>query len=92
MPKEKVTLTLDAAQVAELRMLAGARSLSAAVDAAVMAHIAKLRQNAAIDQWLAEADKEWGPVSPATKRWAAEVLDGWEALRDSETERPSRAG
>ena len=32
MAKEKVTLTLDAVQLDELRRLAGARSLSAAVD------------------------------------------------------------
>ena len=35
MAKEKVTLTLDTAQLDELRRLAGARSLSAAVDSAV---------------------------------------------------------
>lgn len=39
--EEKVTLTLDAAQLEELRRISGARSLSAALDRAVAAYLAK---------------------------------------------------
>jgi hypothetical protein len=54
MAKEKVTLTLDAAQLEELRRISGARSLSAAVDSAVAAHLARWRHLRAVDDWLAD--------------------------------------
>jgi hypothetical protein len=79
MAKEKVTLTLDADQLDELRRLAGARSLSAAVDNAVAAHLAKWRHLSAVDDWLAELEREHGPVAPETLEWAAQVVERWEA-------------
>ena len=53
MAKEKVTLTLDAVQLEELRHISGARSLSAAVDSAVAAYLARWRHLQAVDDWLA---------------------------------------
>jgi len=81
MAKEKVTLTLDSAQLAELRELAGARSLSAAVDNAVAAYLAKWRHLAAVDDWLAELERDHGPVAPETLEWAAQVVDQWDRGR-----------
>ena len=79
MAKEKVTLTLDSKQLEELRNIAGARSLSAAVDNAVAAYLAKWRHLAAVDDWLAELEREHGPVAPETLEWAAQVVDRWDA-------------
>lgn len=79
MAKEKVTLTLDAATVDELRSLVGRRSLSSAVDAAVSAHVARLRHLASVDEWLAELEQEHGPVPTETLEWAARLVDDWEA-------------
>lgn len=79
MAKEKVTLTLDAGNMAALRSLVGRRSLSASVDAAVAAHVARLRHLAAVDEWLAELDREHGPVPEETLEWAARLVDDWES-------------
>ncbi len=81
MAKEKVTLTLDAANLAALRALVGPRSLSAAVDAAVAERITRLRHLAAVDEWLAELETSYGPVPPETLEWAARLVDDWEANR-----------
>jgi hypothetical protein len=81
MAKEKVTLTLDAVPLDELRRLAGARSLSAAVDSAVSAYLAKWRHLAAVDDWLAELEREHGPVPAETLEWAAQVVERWESGR-----------
>lgn len=88
MPKEKVTLTLDAEQLGELRSLVGARSLSATVDQAVGAHLSRLRHLRAVDEWLAELEAEHGPVDPETLEWAARVVDEWASTGD----RPAKAG
>jgi hypothetical protein len=77
MAKEKVTLTLDADQLRELRSLVDARSLSATVDQAVGSHLARLRHLRAVDGWLAEMDAEHGPVDPETLEWAARIVDEW---------------
>ncbi len=77
MAKEKVTLTLDAENLAALRALVGARSLSASVDDAVASHVARLRHLAAVDEWLAELDREHGSVPPETLEWAARLVDDW---------------
>ncbi len=77
MTKEKVTLTLDAGQLEELRRLAGARSVSAAVDRAVSAYLAKWRHLAAVDDWLAELERDHGPVPPETLEWAAQFVERW---------------
>lgn len=81
MTKEKVTLTLDADRLSELRKLVGARSLSAAVDNAVDAYLARLRHLDAVDEWLAEMEREHGPVPPETLEWAAQIVGEWESRR-----------
>lgn len=92
MAKEKVTLTLDAEQLSELRQLAGARSLSAAVDSAVSAYLAHWRHLAAVDDWLAELERDHGPVPPETLEWAAQVVERWEAGTPDAPVRSRRAG
>ena len=77
MPREKVTLTLDSEYLKELRHLVGARSLSAAVDTAILAYLARLRHLAAIDEWLVELEREYGPVPPETLDWAARLVEEW---------------
>jgi hypothetical protein len=89
MPREKVTLTLDSGHLEELRKLAGARSLSAAVNNAVRAYLAHLRHLAAVDDWLAELEREHGPVPSETLEWAAKLVDKWE---ESRLKRGRRAG
>ncbi len=79
MAKEKVTLTLEASQLQELRDLAGARSLSGAVDTAVKVYLARLKHLAAVDEWLTELEREHGPVPPETLEWAAQLVDQWES-------------
>jgi len=92
MPKEKVTLTLDSANLAALRSLVGSKSLSATVDAAVAAHVSLLRHLAAVDEWLAEMDAQYGPVPAETLEWAARLVDDWEAgLSGSATAKPTKA-
>jgi hypothetical protein len=59
MVKEKVTLTLDSEHLAELRSLVGARSVSATVDAAILAYLQRMRRLVAVDEWMAE--REHGP-------------------------------
>ncbi len=91
MAKEKVTLTLDGDQLAELRQLVGARSLSAAVDGAVAAHLARLRHLVAVDEWLAEMEREHGPIPDETLEWAARLVERWDAERATRPKR-RRAG
>lgn len=79
--KEKVTLTLDAVQLEDLRRIAGARSLSAAVDAAVAAYLARLRHLASVDEWLAELEREHGPIPSETLDWAARLVEEWDESR-----------
>ncbi len=77
--KEKVTLTLDATDLQELRDIVGARSLSAAVDSAVRAYLAHLKHLTAVDAWLTELEREHGPIPPETLEWAAQIVDRWDA-------------
>jgi len=81
MPREKVTLTLDGGNLQELRRLVGARSLSAAVDSAILAYLVRLRHLSAVDEWLVELEREHGPVPPETLDWAARLVEDWEAGR-----------
>jgi hypothetical protein len=87
MAREKVTLTLDNEHLEELRKLVGARSLSAAVDNAVSAYLARLRHLTAIDSWLAELEREHGPVPAETLEWATKLVDEWESGRAKRGER-----
>jgi predicted transcriptional regulator len=91
MVKEKVTLTLDGAQLEELRQLVGARSLSATVDSAVAAYLARLRHLSAVDEWLADLEREHGPVPPETLEWAAQLVEQWEKGRPRPVTRRRRA-
>ena len=85
-----MTLTLDSERLRELRSLVGARSLSAAVDDAVSAYLSKARHLAAVDEWLAEMDRDHGPVPAETLEWAARLVDQWSSGRESPM--PRRAG
>ncbi len=89
MAKEKVTLTLDADRLAELRKLVGARSLSASVDNAVNAYLARLRHLEAVDDWLAEMEREHGPIPPETLEWAAQLVNEWDSDRRKRNRRQS---
>jgi hypothetical protein len=91
MAKEKVTLTLDADQLRELRSIAGARSLSAAVDNAVAAYLGKWRHLAAVDDWLTELEREHGPVATETLEWAAQLVERWDTSR-GQPSKGKRAG
>lgn len=77
MAKEKVTLTLEAETLAGLRALVGGKSLSASVDAAITAHLSRLRHLAAVDDWLAELEQKHGPIPPETLDWAARIVERW---------------
>ena len=77
MPKEKVTLTLDAGNLAALRSLVGSRSLSASVDRATAAHVARAKHLAAVDEWLGEMEEAHGPIPPETLEWAGQLVDDW---------------
>ncbi|MBV9949431.1 MAG: hypothetical protein JOZ69_21495 [Myxococcales bacterium] len=81
MAKEKVTLTLESESLRALREMVGPRSLSETVDAAVAAHISRLRHAKEVDQWLAEMEADFGPVPPQTLEWAARMVGDWERRR-----------
>jgi len=87
MAKEKVTLTLDAGRLAELRDRVGSRSVSATVDAALAAYLDRLRHLAAVDEWLVELDREHGPVPAETLEWAAHLIENWETTRSQDDSR-----
>jgi hypothetical protein len=92
MAKEKVTLSLDTESLRELRELVGARSLSAAVDDAVGVHVARLRHLAAVDEWLAELERSYGPIPPETLEWAAQIVERWESTATRAARRARRTG
>jgi hypothetical protein len=77
MAKEKVTLTLDAENLAALRELVGNRSLSAAIDRAIAAHVERVKHLTAVDEWLAELEEKHGPIPQQTLEWAGQLVDDW---------------
>jgi hypothetical protein len=81
MPKETITLTLDAGRLAELRARVGSRSVSAAVDAALAGYLEQLQHRAAVDEWIAELERDHGPVPVETLEWAARLVEDWEQTR-----------
>jgi hypothetical protein len=81
MAKEKVTLTLDAENLAALGALVGPRCLSAAVDTAVAERLARLQHLAAVDEWVTELDQTYGPVPSETLERAARLVEQWDAKR-----------
>ena len=92
MAKEKVTLTLDAGQLEELRRTVGARSLSSTVDSAVAAYLARLRHLTAVDDWLAELERDHGPIPTETLEWAAQLVEQWDTARAPRPKPRRRAG
>jgi hypothetical protein len=89
MTREKVTLTLDADKLRELRELVGARSVSAAVENAVSAYLFHLRHLSAVDEWLVEMEREYGPIPSESLDWAAKLVNEW---RSGSPKRRRRAG
>ena len=87
MAKEKVTLTLDAGNVAELRSMVGPRSLSAVIDNAIAAHLQRLRHLAAVDEWLGEMEVAHGSVPVETLQWAAQTIDQWNSGQQPKSRR-----
>lgn len=87
MPRQKITLTLPAETLDELRQLVGARSLSATVERALDDHLVRLRHLAAVDEWLVEMEREHGSVQPQTLEWAARLVGEWDAGRRRRTRR-----
>jgi hypothetical protein len=77
MAKEKVTLTLDANNLAALRTLVGPRSLSAEVDRAIAAHVERLKHLSAVDDWLEDLQNEHGPIPTETLEWANRLVNEW---------------
>jgi hypothetical protein len=77
MAKEKVTLTLDSGNLAALRSVVGSRSLSASIDRAIAAHVARMKHLAAVDEWLEELEETHGPIPPDTLEWAGRLVDDW---------------
>lgn len=92
MAKEKVTLTLDADNLAQLRNLVGNRSLSAGMDEALADRLAHLRHLAAVDTWLAELEATDGPVSEAAMAYADETFAQWDATARTAADPVRRAG
>jgi Arc/MetJ family transcription regulator len=77
-PTEKVSLTLDARALAEVRRRVGKRGVSAYVDDAVRAKLQRER----LTRWLDEMDAEYGPPSDKVRREAErEWARGSAALR-----------
>jgi hypothetical protein len=77
MAKEKVTLTLESATLADLRRLVGSRSVSAEVERAVSERVARLKHLASVDELLRELDAAHGPVPTETLDWAAREVSAW---------------
>ncbi len=82
-----MTLTLDADNVAELRTMVGPRGLSAAIDAALAAHLHRLRHLTAVDEWLDEMDVVHGPVPAETLQWASQTIDEWDSAHQPRSHR-----
>jgi len=47
----------------------------------------KRRHLAAVDEWLAELDREHGPVPVETLEWAAHLVEDWEVARPQDDSR-----
>lgn len=77
MAKEKVTVTLDAKNLAALRSLVGPRSLSASIDRAIATEVARRQHLVAVDEWLDELEAEHGPIPTQTLDWAGRLVDDW---------------
>ena len=77
MAKEKVTLTLDAKNLAAFQSFVDQRSLQASPAQPISEHVAQRHELVAVDDWLQELEAEHGPVPPETLDWAATVVDEW---------------
>jgi hypothetical protein len=47
--------------------------------------IDQLRHGAAVDQWLAELERDHGAVPAEALEWAARLVEDWAATRSDET-------
>lgn len=78
MAKRKITVTVDESVVEEAQLL-GVDNLSAVVNEALTAHVARLARHAALGQLLDDWDGRLGPVpeaATADARAALAELDG----------------
>jgi len=46
---------------------------------------------AAVDEWLAELERDFGPIPPETLEWAAQITDQWESERAEQATSRRRA-
>ena len=73
MAKRKITVTVDADLVAELR--AGEEAMSAVVNQALAAHFERRARQAALGELLAEWESRLGPIDEAAVAAAREAFD-----------------
>jgi post-segregation antitoxin (ccd killing protein) len=79
MAKRKVTVTVDAATLAQAQEL-GVDNLSAVVDDALRIHVERLARRAALREMLETWDRDAGPVSDADRAAARAAFDELDAL------------
>lgn len=75
MPKEKVTLTIEAELLAEFRRLIDARSLSASVEKALEDRVNHLKHMAGLRDLVAELEEIHGPIADEDRAWAKRMFD-----------------
>lgn len=87
--KQKISVTLDADLLAELRRNPG--SVSAQLNDALRAEIDRRRQRAAMQRYLAELDESEGPLdSPEDIAEMERIEQVWRELDGSGAGRPER--
>ncbi|MFN0030253.1 MAG: hypothetical protein ACKV2O_24130 [Acidimicrobiales bacterium] len=74
MAKRKITVTVDEELIESIRQF-DAGSLSSVVNAALGVEVERRAREAALARQLAQWDKEYGPVSATSSRWAEQVFD-----------------
>lgn len=79
MAKRKVTVTVDAATVAQAQSL-GVENLSAVIDEALRIHVDRLARRAALREMLDGWDRVAGPPSEADRAAARAAFDELDAL------------
>lgn len=79
MAKRKVTVTVDAATLAQAQEL-GVDNLSAVVDDALRIHVEQLARRAALRAMLETWDRDGGPVPDADRAAARAAFDELDAL------------
>jgi hypothetical protein len=84
MSKRRITLSLDE-DVVEALEAWGARSLSAAANAALREAVAKEAHHRALLSWLDELDQRFGAPTAEDRTEASQLLDDLELGDDSRT-------